>query len=152
MLFVKVTGRFPILNIETLLREFASRDPLQLSVDIIDHPIYDWLRLGWDAHHARTILYATTTTFYQAHIYGRYREIPGRFPDAEALMFDVWKRTVRRLPGVYGRFRHEPRLAGFAGHSGTEGLISVKNYDGVVSKAKRFIRQSCRTFLPWFKI
>lgn len=150
--FIKVTGRFPILNIETLLREFASRDPLQLAVDVIDHPLYDWLHLGWDAHHARTILYAVTIDFYKANIYGRFREIPNQFPDAEALMFDVWKRSASRQLGVYGRFRHEPRLAGFAGHSGTEGLISVKNYDGIVSKIKRAIRQSCRYLLPWFKI
>ena len=118
---------------------------------MVDHPFYDWLRLNWDAHHARTILYAVTVDFYRAHIYGRYREIPGRFVDAEALMFDVWRQT-RGDAGVYGRFRREPHLSGFAGHSGQDGLLSVRNYDGFVSRVKRGVRQLGRWVLPGLKL
>lgn len=146
-LIVKVTGRFPILNIAAMLREFAARRPLALALDVIDHPIYDWLRLGWDGHHARTILYAVTPDFYKRHLYGRYKEIPSRFCGAEDLMFDVW-RKVRHEAGVWPRFRVEPRLSGFAG-SGQLCVITAYNYDGWMAKAKRALRQLMRRLLPF---
>lgn len=146
-LIVKVTGRFPILNIAAMLREFAARIPLSLALDVVDHPIYDWLRLGWDGHHARTILYAVTTDFYRRHIHGRYREIPSRFCGAEDLMFDVW-RSVREEAGVWPRFRREPRLSGFAG-SGRLCVITAYDYDGWMAKCKRGLRQMMRRFLPF---
>lgn len=146
-LIVKVTGRFPILNIETMLREFDHRKNLQLALDVLDHPIYDWLHLGWDGHHARTILYATTLGFYREHIRGRYAEIPSHFCGAEDLMFDVWKKA-RALPGIYPRFRREPRLSGFAG-SGRLCIITAYDYDGFFAKFKRATRQFLRWALPF---
>ena len=75
---VKVTGRFPIRNIQAMIREFKSRKNLALSVDMVDHPIYDWLRLGWCGHSCRTIIYAVNLAFYRQHLYGRYAETPRR--------------------------------------------------------------------------
>lgn len=147
---VKVTGRFPILNISAMVQEFAHRVPLELALDVLDHPLYDWLHLGWNGHHARTILYAVTPTFYRQHIYGRYREIPSQFQGAEDLMFDVW-RKVRDLPGIWPRFCHEPRLSGFAG-SGRLCIITAYNYDGWMAKCKRILRQCIRRILPFLWI
>lgn len=147
---VKATGRFPVLNIEAMVREFSARKPLALALDVLDHPIYDWLRLGWDGHHARTILYAVTPVFYREHMMGRYREIPERFSGAEDLMFDIWRRA-RSLPGVWPRFRREPRLSGFAG-SGRLCVITAYNHDGVAAGIKRAIRQAARWALPFLWI
>lgn len=130
-----------------MVREFAGRRPLALALDVLDHPFYDWLRLGWDGHHARTILYAVTVDFYRRHIHGRHREIPSRFLGAEDLMFDVW-RKARGEPGVWPRFRREPRLSGFAG-SGRLCLITAYDYDGWLAKCKRGLRQAMRWALPF---
>ncbi len=149
-IIVKVTGRFPILNIDTMLKEFARRKALRLAIDIKDHPIYDWLRLGWSGHGARTILYAVTYSFYREHIYGRYRQIPSVYVDCETMMFKVVKETMREK-GVYHRFKHEPRLSGFAGGLNYT-IITCNNYDSGLNKVKRAVNQFCRTCLPFIKL
>ena len=146
---VKVTGRFPIINIATMVKEFSERKNLQLAVDVIDHPLYDWLRLGWAGHGCRTIIYACTFDFYMRYLHGRYVEIHGSAGGmwgAETLMRDVWEKT-RHRPGVYSRFRHEPCLAGYAG-AVNHAWITANNYSGCLSKLKRGIRQACRYMLP----
>ncbi len=148
-LFVKVTGRFPILNISTMVKEFSRRKNLQLSVDVIEHPLYDWLHLGWSGHGCRTIIYAVSLDFYLQHLYGHYTEIhgyEGGLWGAESLMRKVWEET-RRLPGVYSRFKHEPHLSGFAG-AVNHAWITANNYDGFLAKTKRFIRQLVRYVVP----
>ncbi len=149
-LIVKVTGRFPILNIETLIDEFSRRKELRLAIDIKDHPFYDWLRLGWSGHGARTIVYAVTCRFYRENIYGRYKDIPSICCDAETLMFDVVKKT-RNQKGVYDRFKHEPRLSGFAGCLNYT-IITSNDYDSWMNKIKRGVNQFCRTCLPFIKL
>ncbi len=149
-IIVKVTGRFPILNINTMLNEFAHRKDLRLAIDIKDHPFYDWLRLGWSGHGARTILYAVTYAFYRMHIYGRYKQIPSVYVDCETMMFKVVKETAHKK-GVYHRFKREPRLSGFAGGLNYT-VITSNNYDSWLNKVKRAVNQFCRTCLPFIKL
>ncbi len=149
-IIIKVTGRFPILNIETMIDEFSCRKDLCLALDIKDHPFYDWLHLGWSGHGARTILYAVTCQFYRDNIYGRYKEIPSAYWGAEDLMFDVVKK-VQGQRGVYDRFKHEPRLLGFAGCLNYT-IITSNNYDSWLNKLKRSCNQLCRTCLPFIKL
>lgn len=144
---VKVTGRFPIRNIQAMIREFKSRKNLALSVDMVDHPIYDWLRLGWCGHSCRTIIYAVNLAFYRQHLYGRYAQIPRRFFGAESLMRAVCLAT-RREEGVYCRFHHEPWLSGFA-WAVNHAWITANNYDGFGARLKRGIRQCIRWCLPF---
>lgn len=150
---VKVTGRFPILNIEAMIREFAKRKPLNLAVDTVDHSLYRWLGLDWASHKTRTILYAVTVGFYQERIRGRYREIPGTFTGAESLMYDVLSKARNDFKGVYDRFKREPRLSGHAGISKESScIITGANYDGLMARTKRFVSQMVRIFLPFLKI
>lgn len=144
---IKVTGRFPIRNIQTMIREFKSRKNLKLSVDMIDHSLYDWLHLDWRGHSCRTIIYAVNSAFYYQHLYGRYAEIPRRFSSAEGLMRAVCLAT-RREEGVYCRFRHEPWLSGYAG-SVNATWMTANNYDGALARLKSGIRQITRWCLPF---
>ena len=144
---VKVTGRFPVLNISTMIREFQARKNLKLAVDVVDHPLYDWLRLGWCGHSCRTIVYAISLPFYRQHLYGRYVEIPSRFFGAEGLMLDVYKET-KKEKGVYPRLRHEPHLSGYAGAVNSV-WFTANNYDGLLARTKRGVRQLGRWLLPF---
>lgn len=152
-IMVKVTGRFPILNISTMIKEFSRRENLQLSVDVIDHPLYDWLHLGWSGHGCRTIIYAVSLDFYMRHLYGHYPEIhgcEGGLWGAESLMRKVWGET-KMLPGVYSRFKHEPLLSGFAG-AVNHVWITANNYDSLLARIKRLVRQLIRYVMPWLWI
>ncbi|MBQ7178900.1 MAG: hypothetical protein IJS08_15900, partial [Victivallales bacterium] len=113
-MIVKVTGRFPVLNIDKMVREFSRRKNLVYSIDIIEHGLYRMLGLNWAASKSRTIIYAISTGFYMGNVYGRYRQIPSVYGGAEGLMRAVWDET-RNQPGVYSRFKTEPRLSGVGG-------------------------------------
>lgn len=144
--FVKVTGRFPILNIQTMCDEFSHREALALAVDVVEHNLYKMLGLKWSASGCRTIIYACDCAFYKSNLYGRYREIPTTFWGAEGLMRDVWEKN-RAKSGVYARFRHEPRISGFAGAM-NHAWITANNHDSTLACFKRIVRQLCRWGLP----
>lgn len=144
--FVKVTGRFPVLNIESMFKEFTNRHPLKLAVDVVEHNLYKLLGLKWGASGCRTIIYACDCDFYKNNLYGRYVEIPNPFYGAENLMRDVWEHHQSEC-GVYPRLRHEPHLSGFAG-AVNHAWITANNYDSLLARTKRAIKQFCRLFLP----
>lgn len=144
---VKVTGRFPILNIETMIKEFQSRKNLQLAIDVVNHKLYSSLGLKWaQSGKARTIIYAVTCDFYKAHLLGHYKDIPSKFNGAEGLMNNVWNKTKNEI-GVYPRFKHEPELAGCAGAI-NYAWITCNNYSGFGARCKRMIMRICRIILP----
>lgn len=120
---VKVTGRFPILNLEQMLDEFNRYAGCDIQADIVDHPIYDicqfWRKpeRRWSGHHGRTILYWITSDYYRRNFYGRYRELTHYGQSgAEHLMWEVFQTSCRhREQNTRWRFHTEPSLGGRAG-------------------------------------
>ena len=151
---VKVTGRFPILNISSMIEEFSSRENLSLAVDVIDHHVYDWIRSGSTGHSCRTIIFAVSTEFYKKHIYGRYASNPEAYRGAEHFMYGIWQATRNIVDEgvVYPRFHHEPRLSGYAGGVASGSFFFSGNYDGWKNRMKRTLRQLCRWCIPWLWI
>lgn len=147
--FVKVTGRFPILNMDALLKEANARRPWELFCDNKDHCIYDWLRLGWTGHACDTRFFAVSLDFYKTYFYGRHGELDdSQNRLIEFMFFETAKRAVHEVP-VVRRFKVEPEYAGKAGHVQTA-LLQVNDYSGIVAKSKRRIRQLGRWIAPWF--
>lgn len=147
--FIKVTGRFPFLNLNKLLLEAKRREPWVLFCDTKDHPIYDWLRNGWNGHAADTRFFVVTLEFYRKHFYGRYHELnDSRGALIEGLFFDVIKKQHRREK-IVRRFKTEPEPSGQAGHRQIS-VIGTNDYSGRLAKSKRRIRQLGRWFIPWF--
>jgi len=147
--FIKVTGRFPILNIDQLLSEADHRRPWQLFCDCKDHRVYDWLRLGWNGHAADTRFFIVSTDFYRRNFHGRYAELDdsaGKL--VEGLFFQV-ARDQGRIEPVIRRFRTEPEYSGKAGHVQIS-IIGTNNYSGWMARSKRRIRQIARRICPWF--
>jgi hypothetical protein len=147
--FIKVTGRFPFLNLNKLLLEAKRRQPWVLFCDTKDHPIYDWLRNGWNGHAADTRFFIVTTEFYRKHFYGKYHELNDSIGAlVEGLFFDV----IQEQHGcemIVRRFKTEPEPAGQAGHRQIS-IIGTNDYSGRMAKSKRRIRQFGRWFFPWF--
>ncbi len=148
--FVKVTGRFPILNIAALLNEAEQRRPWSLFCDNKDHKIYDWLHNGWTGHACDTRFFAITLEFYRKYFFGRYDELDdSQNKLIEFMFFHTAKQAQLDGEAVIRRFRTEPEYAGKAGHVQTA-LLQVNDYSGPVAKTKRRIRQLARWLTPWF--
>lgn len=147
--FIKVTGRFPFLNLNKLLLEAARRQPWVLFCDTKDHRVYDLLRNGWNGHAADTRFFIVTKEFYRKHFYGRYHALDdSRGALVEGLFFEVIK-TQHRNQRIVRRFKTEPEPAGRAGHRQIS-IIGTNDYSGWLAKSKRRVRQFGRWFLPWF--
>lgn len=147
--FIKVTGRFPFLNLDKLLIEAERRQPWSLFCDTKDHPIYDWLRNGWNGHAADTRFFIVTTEFYREYFHGRYHELnDAKGALIEGLFFDVIQVQYGREK-IVRRFRTEPEPSGQAGHRQIS-VIGTNDYSGWLAKSKRRIRQLGRWFFPWF--
>ena len=80
----------------------------------------------------------------------RFMDMKVAFGGAESLMRKVWEET-KMLLGVYSRFKHEPHLSGFAG-AVNHAWITANNYDGLLAKIKRLVRQLVRYVMPWLWI
>ncbi|NLG15398.1 MAG: hypothetical protein GX561_14495 [Lentisphaerae bacterium] len=149
--FVKVTGRFPILNIDALLDEMSRRRPWDLYCDNKDHKVYDWLRLGWNGHACDTRFFGVTVEFYRRHFYGHYVELD----DSRDLLIEGFFFRVAKVESESGRsrvvrrFRTEPEYSGKGGHVQIS-LIGVNDNSGWVATLKRRIRQVGRWVVPWF--
>ena len=147
--YVKVTGRFPILNIGELLKEAENRQPWDFFCDNKDHKIYDWLHLGWNGHACDTRFFLVTVDFYKKYFYGRAEELDDSQDKLiEGMFFQVAKEYCK-TEKIVRRFRTEPEYSGKAGHVQIS-IIGVNNYSGRIAKTKRFIRRSCRKVIPWF--
>ncbi|MCD8284748.1 MAG: hypothetical protein LUB62_00780 [Prevotellaceae bacterium] len=67
--FLKVTGRYPILNLPFFVRhatKIICQGGKSLYCDVKDHKLYDWLRLGWCGHACDCRIFASTVGFLRA--------------------------------------------------------------------------------------
>lgn len=153
--FFKLTGRFPILNLYSLMREVEKHNSggqMQLYQDCKDHNVYEWLHLPINGHAAECRYYAVSLEFYDRNIRKKYKilnDFEGR--SVEWFFLQVI-REHRHEHGVYGRFRTQAHLTGAGGHSlgkGVSFFYSTDN-DSTVMKVKRGIRQLLRWVMPWW--
>lgn len=147
--FIKVTGRFRLLNLDKLLHEAQRRQPWVLFCDTKDHPVYDWLRNGWNGHSADTRFYIVTKEFYRKHFYGEYKHLnDSKGLLVEGLFFQVIQSNYQKEK-IIRRFKTEPEPDGQAGHRQIS-IIGTNDYSGWLAKSKRRIRQFGRWCFPWF--
>lgn len=147
--YAKVTGRFPVLNIEELLSESAKRQPLDFFCDNKDHRIYEWLHLGWNGHSCDTRFFLVTTDFYKKYFYGRAEELDDSQEKLIEGMFFQVAEEYSKTEKIVRRFWTEPEYSGKAGHLQIS-IIGVNDYSCRTAKMKRVIRRICRKMIPWF--
>lgn len=94
--FFKVTGRYPIYNLDYFVSLASNRvyeRGYDMYCDVKDHKLYDWLRLGWNGHSFDCRIFGTTTNFWNERFalhYADCNDYEGR------LMEDVMFSNVKR--------------------------------------------------------
>lgn len=152
--FMKVTGRYPVYNMEYFLRkgvQYIFEKGYSFYGDMKDHSLYDWLHTGWNGHAGYTVLFATTVDNWKNNLGPRYVEMNdemGRL--AEDVMFDYMKpfRGIRDS-GVCCRFKREPICGGVQG-SQVNAVSFSKSNKSLKARMMRLAGNCIRTFTPWF--
>lgn len=148
--FLKVTGRYPIYNLQHFVQsaQNAFDKGYDLYCDVKDHNLYDLLRLGWSGHSFECRLLACNITFYKNEfepVTSECNDYEGRL--LEDVLFKAYKKSTAE---IVDRFKKEPHFGGLAGHQISAVSFSQGN-DSYKAKVKRFIGNSIRLLMPWFK-
>lgn len=150
--FFKVTGRYPIFNLHYFLDQASKmifKKQKDLYIDIKDHKLYDYLKLGWEGHSADVRIFAVKNSFYVENIGHRYEELDDyKGHLLEGLMYDIAK-SVKGSGREFLRFKREAQFGGMEG-SNINALSFSKNQNSFKGKLKRLIGNFIRFFLPWF--
>ncbi len=103
--WLKITGRYLVLNLGNILDECAREDACSLVIDQVPR-----------SSMARTYLFFVRNSFYQAHLDGLYQQADDRTGDwIERVIF----RKLKCVPGRQLRcFKTQPRIHVDAGSSG----------------------------------
>ena len=148
--FFKVTGRYPIYNLNYFLKKadkILGYQGFDMYCDIKDHRLYDWFMPGWSGHSFECRLFGVKKTFYQieiAPLYSSCNDYDGSF------MEDVMFAFVKACKGnIKLRFKREAYLGGVEGSDSTA-LSFSKNQDSWKGNMKRMIGNFIRIFLPFF--
>lgn len=152
--FFKLTGRFPIINLYSLLDEVKKRGgkEMQFYADCKDHRLYDWLHMPINGHAGECRYYAVSLKFWNQWMAGKYvtlNDFTG--PLIEDFFLDIMRRT-KHLPGVHCRYRTQAHFSGKGGHAlgnGPAFFYSTDN-DSSLMAFKRSLRQFVRWALPWW--
>lgn len=152
--FIKLTGRFPIINLDKLIKELYGRggEILEFFGDCKDHKVYDRLGMKINGHSGESRFYAMSLDFWNEHFHDSYKKLndfEGR--NIEGYLLSL-KRETYGQPNVIWRLHTQPHFSGKGGHNIGKGLAffhSTDN-DSHIMAFKRSLRQLCRWFLPWW--
>jgi len=105
--WLKITGRYQLLNLATLLAD-CRQDP--------DRPLL-MDQLYWQ-HWARTYVFCARSTFYQAQLRGQYRECDDRQGGNRYIERVLFRHLAPRPAADVQLFKTQPRLQAVAGTDG----------------------------------
>lgn len=117
--FFKVTGRYYLRNIKSLMRDVRSScDNLQLYCDQRDHRLYSSLGMKRTERDGDTRFFFSSIQFWRDNFYGYFRRHP-EWRRVEDIMFEVAEQHYDDERCRF-RFRHQPLLGGNQ-YSGSQG-------------------------------
>ena len=109
--FFKVTGRYYLRNIKSLLKDVRSScDGLQLYCDQRDHRLYSRLGMKRKERDGDTRFFFCSIPFWRNNFYGYFRLNP-EWRRVEDVMFEVAVRHYHDKSCRF-RFRHQPLIGG----------------------------------------
>lgn len=156
--FFKVTGRYPILNLQrfvsTAIKAFDNG--FSFYCDVKCHDLYRRLGLNWNSHTFEARLWGSTVEFYKKNIQSLYincYDYDGRF--VECILHDELCRMTdgfkhNKEAGMIVRFSREARFGGVEGSMSSAASFS-KDQQSIKSRVKIVIGNFFRIFTPWFK-
>lgn len=152
--FIKLTGRFPVMNLDKLLKELYCRggETLAFFGDCKDHKVYDYLGMKINGHSGESRFYAMSLAFWNMHFRDCYMELndfKGRNIEGYLLAL---KRETCGAPNVVWRLHTQPHFSGKGGHNIGKGVafFHSTNNDSSIMTFKRGLRQLCRWVMPWW--
>ena len=150
--FFKVTGRYPIFNIASFLKDAERKLLIQdyaLYCDMKDHNLYKMLGLNWSAHAFECRLFGVNKAYYMEHmapLYHNCDDEKGIYIE-EVLFQFVKQRTGGDKLSL--RFRREPHMGGMEGSHVTVNSFT-RQHDSWISKTKRYAGNIIRVCFPWW--
>lgn len=155
---LKITGRYPMLNLQTISNEVFKRlisKNKKFMGDIKDTKLYELV--GHDtlsSHWGDSRFWAAEVNFYRQNIADCYLEMNDYKEDSWAEHYFLnLSRKYRRDPRFIWRFKNQVHFGGVSGVTTSEGL---KNDLGVhnspVIRRKIILRNIVRKVLPWLWI
>jgi len=152
--FIKLTGRFPLVNIISVIKELYRRGGRKLSFfgDCKDHRVYERLRMPINGHSGESRFYAMSLDFWNENFRDCYRQLNDFEGHCIEKFLLCLKRTTGKRHDTVWRLRTQPHFAGKGGHvlgNGPAFFYSTDN-DSYIMRFKRNLRQMARWMLPWW--
>ncbi len=156
--FIKITGRYPMLNIRSIIREIgrrAEKKGILYMGDIKDTCVYKLIgRDTLSSHWGDSRFFMADINFYRDNLADCYLEMndyeEGRW--AEHYFLNL-SRKHRKDPRFIFRFRTQVRFGGISGTlSSSQYRSGTRGYDSLPNRIKANIRQFLRILFPniWF--
>ncbi len=150
--FFKLTGRFPILNLYSLMKEVEKRggNNMRFYGDCKDHNVYQILHIPVNGHAGECRYFAVSLEFWDEYFRGQYVNLDDyNGPLMEDFLLKIMRLT-KKDSGVTCRFRTQAAFSGSGGHSLGDGMIffSSTDNDSALMKFKRELRQIVRWCIP----
>lgn len=149
--FLKITGRYPMLNICAILSEIErmrTQSDIVFMGDIKDTCIYKLVgRDTLSSHWGDSRFFMAKTDYYRDHMIDCYAEMNDYEPESWAEHYFLrLSRKFRNDPRFRFRYRTQVRFGGVSGAS------SNASYDSMANRAKAAVRQIGRFLFPniWF--
>lgn len=148
--FLKITGRYPMLNIVTICKEIEKRgETISFMCDIKDTNIFRFLRYNNDGHWGDSRFWAANIIYYKNKMQNCYTwmdDSAGRYAEEYLYNLSVMKRNDKHF--IF-RFIHQVRFDGFSGAvANVEKARGNYNYNSTMAKIKYYIRRVLRIITP----
>lgn len=148
--FLKLTGRYPMLNIREMLGEMERRGKDKwMMLDVKELRLYEKLRgTSYGSRWGDSRFFLMSVEFYKAHLMNCYQEMDDRHYGSFAEDY-IYQLSVkyRKNKACSFRFRHQVQ---FGGQSGD--VCFDEHYDSFKNLCKNKLRRMMRILLPnvWF--
>lgn len=145
--FLKLTGRYPMLNIREMLGEMERRGrDKAMMCDVKELRLYAWLRgTTYGSRWGDSRFFLASVDFYREQVMDCYQEMDdrtfGHFAEDYIYRLSV---KYRKDKHFLFRFRHQVQ---FGGQSGDK--VFDENYASLRNRLKNRVRRVLRVLLPW---
>lgn len=148
--FLKLTGRYPMLNIREMLSEMEIRGKDKVMMfDVKEFKLYEKLRgTSYGSRWGDSRFFLMSVDFYRKHLMDCYREmddqIYGNFAEDYIYQLSV---KYRKDKACSFRFRHQVQFGGQSGDARFD-----EHYASLKNQAKNKLRRILRVLFPnvWF--
>ena len=153
--FLKITGRYAMLNITTMIREIIERASNKVFMgDIKDTNIYQLLGIKHEGHWGDSRFFVANVEYYRNEMADCYLCMDDNKENcwAEHYFLNI-SRKNRKNENFIFRFNHQVQFDGVSGTITSEMLAKgVKRQNSLFSKIKNRIRYFLRILFPnfWF--